>query len=102
VLTHGEPHPGNTLRTKDGWRLIDWDTVKIAPPERDLWLLGGDLAAYTDTTGVDVLPEMLTLFRLRWEITDLAMEVERFRRPHTGDANDEEGWQILQSVVGGI
>ena len=37
VLTHGEPHPGNTMRTEDGWRLIDWDTARIAPPERDLW-----------------------------------------------------------------
>ena len=102
VLTHGEPHPGNTLRTKDGWRLIDWDTVRIAPPERDLWLLGGDLTAYTDATGVEVLPEMLTLFKLRWDIADLAMEVDRFRRPHTGDANDEKAWQILRWVVGGI
>ena len=24
VLTHGEPHPGNTMRGPDGWRLIDW------------------------------------------------------------------------------
>jgi len=37
VLTHGEPHPGNTMLTAGGWRLIDWDTVLIAPPERDLW-----------------------------------------------------------------
>jgi aminoglycoside phosphotransferase (APT) family kinase protein len=102
VLTHGEPHPGNTMRTKDGWLLIDWDTARIAPPERDLWLLGGDLDAYTDTTGIEVLPEMLTLFKLRWDIAELAIEVDRFRRPHTGDPNDEEGWQILQSVVGGI
>jgi spectinomycin phosphotransferase/16S rRNA (guanine(1405)-N(7))-methyltransferase len=102
VLTHGEPHPGNTLRTKDGWRLIDWDTVRIAPPERDLWLLGGDLTAYTDATGVEVLPEMLTLFRLRWDIADLAVEVDRFRRPHAGDANDEKAWQILRWVIGGI
>jgi len=102
VLTHGEPHPGNTLRTQNGWRLIDWDTAKIAPPERDLWMLGGDLDAYTDATGVQVLPEMLNLFRLRWDIADLAMEVDRFRRPHTGDANDEKAWQILRWVVGGI
>jgi spectinomycin phosphotransferase len=102
VLTHGEPHPGNTLRTGDGWRLIDWDTARIAPPERDLWMLGGDLDAYTDATGVDVLPEMLTLFRLRWDIADLAMEMDRFRRPHTGDPNDEMAWKILRDVLGGI
>jgi len=37
VLTHGEPHPGNTMRTENGWLLIDGDTALIAPPERDLW-----------------------------------------------------------------
>src|SRR5262249_17301463 len=34
VLTHGEPHRGNTMRTTDGWKLIDWDTALVAPPER--------------------------------------------------------------------
>ena len=102
VLTHGEPHPGNTLRTPDGWRLIDWDTALVAPPERDLWLLGGGFAAYTDATGIDVLPEMLEMYRLRWDIADLAVDVDRFRRPHPGDANDDETWAVLQTVVAGI
>ena len=31
VLTHGEPHPGNTMRTEDGWWLIDWDTALVGP-----------------------------------------------------------------------
>jgi hypothetical protein len=39
VVTHGEPHPGNVIQTSDGMRLIDWTTVQIAPPERDLWML---------------------------------------------------------------
>jgi spectinomycin phosphotransferase len=39
VVTHGEPHPGNLIRTDAGLRLVDWDTVRAAPPERDLWLL---------------------------------------------------------------
>jgi aminoglycoside phosphotransferase (APT) family kinase protein len=99
VLTHGEPHPGNTLRTADGWRLIDWDTALIAQPERDLWLLGGDLTAYRKATGVDVRPELLELYRLRWDIADLAVDVDRFRRPHTGTADDEKSFKILQSIV---
>ncbi|MEU9886897.1 phosphotransferase [Sphaerisporangium sp. NPDC051011] len=41
VVTHGEPHPGNLVRTAAGLTLIDWDTVQIAPPERDLWMLTG-------------------------------------------------------------
>ncbi len=39
VLTHGEPHAGNTIRTERGWVLVDWDTVFLALPERDLWSL---------------------------------------------------------------
>ena len=45
VLTHGEPHAANTMRTGDGWLLIDWETALLAPPERDLWGLGPEVAA---------------------------------------------------------
>ena len=54
VLTHGEPHPGNLMRTVQGLRLIDWDTVALAQPERDLWMLDdgsdGGLGLYEDLT----------------------------------------------------
>ena len=102
VLTHGEPHPGNTMRTKDGWRLIDWETARLAPPERDLWLLGGDLRAYTAITGVEVRPELLELFELRWRLTDLALDAERFRRPHGDDPNERRSFEILSDVAAGI
>ena len=36
VITQGEPHPGNVLRTLAGLRLIDWDVSALARPERDL------------------------------------------------------------------
>ncbi len=39
VVTHGEPHAGNVMLTPDGLVLIDWDTARLAPPERDLWTL---------------------------------------------------------------
>jgi spectinomycin phosphotransferase len=37
VVTHGEPHPGNLLRTRTGLCLVDWDMTALARPERDLW-----------------------------------------------------------------
>ena len=85
VLTHGELHPGNTMLTADGsWLLIDWDTALVAPPERDLWHLDpGDwtvLDAYASATGVSPKPLLLDLYRLRWDIADLALDVSRFRR----------------------
>jgi hypothetical protein len=106
VLTHGEPHPGNTMLTADGWRLIDWDTAMVAPPERDLWSLdpgdGSVVATYAELTGRQPLPAMLELFRIRWDLADIAVEVSRFRRPHTGSADDDQAWEVLRSQLVGL
>jgi spectinomycin phosphotransferase/16S rRNA (guanine(1405)-N(7))-methyltransferase len=103
VLTHGEPHPANTMRTPHGWRLIDWDTVLLAVPERDLWHLepgdGSVLAAYEARTGVKPEPRLIELFRLRWEVADLAAAASRFREPHAGDADDDATWEILAALA---
>lgn len=103
VLTHGEIHAGNTMLTADGWVLIDWDTALVAPPERDLWNLdpgdGTILDAYATATGVVPQPLLLDLYRLRWDITDIAMAVGRFRQPHTGSADDAKCWELLSSLI---
>lgn len=103
VLTHGEPHPGNTMLTADGWRLIDWDTALVAPPERDLWSLdpgdGSVLDAYAAATGVTPLPGLLELYRLGWDVKDMAYDTLRLRRPHTGSADDEKTWTVLSGLV---
>ncbi len=101
VVTHGEPHPGNVMRTPAGLRLIDWGTVQIAPPERDLWMLtpalarmlgkdpvGDDdvLVRYTRATGRTVTPAGLDLYPLWWRLADIAIFVDELRRPHgTGE-----------------
>lgn len=83
TLTHGEPHPGNTMFTAEGYVLIDWDTALIAPPERDLWHFGlGD-------------PEMVELYRTRWPLTDVALAAARFHGPHQESANDRTTWNAL-------
>jgi spectinomycin phosphotransferase/16S rRNA (guanine(1405)-N(7))-methyltransferase len=103
VLTHGEPHPGNTMLTSDAWLLIDWDTALVAPPERDLWALdsgdGSALDAYADATGVTPVPSMLELYRIRWDLADIAVDVRRFRRPHPGSLDDDATWEILRSLI---
>jgi hypothetical protein len=104
VLTHGEPHAGNTMRTDAGWLLIDWDTVLAAPPERDLWDLDpgdGTLRAYAAATGTALRPDLLELCRLRWDLTEIALGVARFREPHGASADDEESWTILKDLVTG-
>ncbi|MFD0658993.1 phosphotransferase family protein [Thermocatellispora tengchongensis] len=103
VLTHGEPHAGNTMRTAAGWVLIDWDTALVAPPERDLWSLdpgdGSALAAYEAATGVAPDPETLGMYRLRWDLADIASFVNRFRRPHAGTPDDDKSWDFLCSLI---
>lgn len=102
VLTHGEPHPGNTLRTADGWRLIDWESARVAPPERDLWLLGDEaLGPYAEATGVTPRPELLEMYRIRWDLTDLAIEAARFGGPHAGTAEDDRAYEIIRGVLTG-
>ena len=96
VITHGEPHGGNLIRTEDGLRLIDWDTVALAPRERDLWMLGGDLSAYVAATGRDVDETMLGFYRLAWLVTDAAAFIAELRRPHKDDANTGRAWRALE------
>jgi spectinomycin phosphotransferase/16S rRNA (guanine(1405)-N(7))-methyltransferase len=75
----------------------------MAPPERDLWLLGDEVAAaYEKAAGVTLLPEVLDLYRTRWDIADLAAGVDRFRAPHAGTADDDETWAIVERIVTGL
>ncbi len=87
VVTHGEPHSANVLRTATGHVLVDWDTVALAPPERDLWMLAEDdedgLAAYTSATGYAVDPVAVDFFRLSWDLNDLAEYLNVLRSPHS-------------------
>jgi spectinomycin phosphotransferase len=103
VLTHGEPHPGNTMRSAQGWLLIDWDTLLVAQPERDLWGLARPnqsiVDAYARATGVAPQPAMLELFRLRWDIADIAVDVARFRRAHAGTPDDAQSFKLLTNLV---
>jgi spectinomycin phosphotransferase len=72
VVTHGEPHAANVMRTNDGRVLVDWDTVALAPPERDLWMLVDD----------DQHDPALDFFRLTWDLKDIAEYLNVLRSPH--------------------
>jgi len=106
VLTHGEPHPGNTMLAADGWKLIDWDTVLLAPPERDLWSLdpgdGSVIDAYAQATGTTPQPSVLDLYRVRWDLAEIAEYTSHFRAPHSTGADDEKSWAELHEIVTGL
>lgn len=100
VVTHGEPHSGNLVMTGKRLMLVDWDTVGLAPPERDLWMLPGDAREqYADTTGRPVNPAAVRLYRLRWALDDIRAYTENLRAPHSQTPGAEHSWQSLRESV---
>lgn len=108
VITHGEPHAGNAVKRRDGQGLllVDWDTVALAPRERDLWQLLGegadstlDLDAYWSTCGeeadLSVSEAALALFQLAWDLDEVAVYVGWYTRPHEDSADMQAGWKDL-------
>jgi spectinomycin phosphotransferase len=105
VLTHGEPHPGNLLRCGDHWAMVDWDTVGLAPPERDLWSVvrsEDDLKRYAGAGGRTADASALTLYRLRWDLEEVSLYVDWFRAPHERSPDTELAWQGLLESVGNL
>ena len=100
VITHGEPHGGNLIRTEGRLELIDWDTVAMAPPERDLWMLDDGsaegLRPYTEATGHAIDRSALDFYRLAWLVSDVAAFTTELRQPHTDDANIRHAWRALE------
>jgi spectinomycin phosphotransferase len=105
VITHGEPHPGNLLRTRAGLRLIDWDMTALARPERDLWRVicgAQDAARYSQRTGWTVNQDALALYRLRWDLDDVAGSLTQIRGPHQQTADTLMTWTELQKTMEAI
>jgi thiamine kinase-like enzyme len=104
VVTHGEPHAGNVMRTAESLVLVDWDTVAFAPPERDLWMLvgeSGDDAAnvYTDATGHRLDEDAVSFFRLTWDLKDLAEYLNLLRSPHHETEDTARAYEGLTRCV---
>ena len=105
VITHGEPHPGNLIWSERGVRLIDWDTVALALPERDLWMLDDGspegLARYSELTGRIVDPNAIAFYRLAWTLSDIASFAGMFRAEHQMTAWMQRKWQGFLGLLAG-
>ena len=78
VPTHGEPHERNLLVTGSAVLLVDWESLRLAPVERDLRTL--------DPAAGD--PRMLEMFDLEWRLDEIAQYAAWFEAPHTGSDDD--------------
>lgn len=99
VITHGEPHPGNLITLQDRVLLVDWDTVALAPPERDLWMLDDgstdNFAPYSQATGKAVDYAAVTFYRLSWMLADIAAFISQFRSDHQRNQDTEKAWRAF-------
>jgi spectinomycin phosphotransferase/16S rRNA (guanine(1405)-N(7))-methyltransferase len=105
VVTHGEPHAGNTILTPRGRVLIDWDTALVAPRERDLWEFArvGDhplFADYEAATGAAIHPAFLALYALQYDLMEIGGYLAFFRADHGDTADAAESWKNYLYFIG--
>jgi spectinomycin phosphotransferase len=98
VATHGEPHHANQVVTPDGLRLVDWESLALAPRERDL-VDAVDSGVATAVT-VDAREPMLELFRLDWRLSEIAEYAAWFSGPHGRSSDDRTALAGLHEELG--
>ncbi len=115
VISHGEPHAANVLVLESGHpsgglnspiALLDWDTVRAAPRERDLAvaLPGADSVELPEATRIyleasgdidDLDQDVIALFREEWALNDIDVTLTELRAPHGDTADTRAALQIL-------
>jgi spectinomycin phosphotransferase len=115
VITHGEPHDGNTmLDTEGAIHLIDCNASLLGPRERDLRLLlqvGHQRALDVDNTEViaahqrgagqpiEARPYVLDLFRAEWHLMEISGYACSFRDEHEDTAGAAGHWKALNQYL---
>lgn len=89
VSTHGEPHSDNQLLTARGRYLLDWESLKLAPAERDLREL------VDAGVPVDANPEMVEMFDLEWRLDEINQFASWFAVKHHGTEDDRIAFDAL-------
>jgi len=82
VVTHGEPGEHNQWVVGDRTYLLDWESVLLAPPERDL---GALLHAGVKSERAD--PDLVRLFDLEWRLAEIQAFTAWLAGPHEPDTD---------------
>lgn len=109
VVCHADIHGWNLLVTEDTWFMVDWDTLLLAPRERDLmfigtWLHGGGLSVeveeglfYQGYGQTVINPAALAYYRFERIIEDIAVYCEQIFSSEQGGEDRRQALEYLQS-----
>lgn len=97
VPTHGEPHFANQMLVDGDLTFVDWETLRLAPKERDVF---GIPAA--GRSAFDPDPDMIELFSLEWTLCEIDEYATWFRGLHTGNQDDVDALAKLQQELDSI
>jgi Ser/Thr protein kinase RdoA (MazF antagonist) len=98
VVTHGDPHHFNIIQNNNDLFLVDWDDIKLAPRERDIWF-------YKNNSVDQELCQFYQLQRFLNDLVDYLESVsllERKLKQQTTDAQaflDHWGWKIQSKLI---
>ena len=89
VATHGEPHTRNQLRTATGPLLVDWESLKLGPKERDFATLLQSGLHWLPTYGIGE-PDwsMVEMFDLEWRLDEISSYADWLAAYHSGNESD--------------
>ncbi|MBN1284805.1 MAG: aminoglycoside phosphotransferase family protein [Anaerolineae bacterium] len=110
ILCHSDIHAGNILiDTDDRLYIVDWDTLTLAPKERDLMFVGGGLGSggrtpqeeeslfYRGYGPTEVDPVVLAYYRYERIVQDIAAYCEQLLLTDAGGDDRENGLRQLAS-----
>lgn len=106
VFTHGEPHSANVIITSRAQMLlIDWDSARVAPRERDLpqFVMPDDdnRALYAAAAGTDQIRSFAReLFAIEWNLTEIRWYSDCLRAAHDDTADTRRVYDALHRYVG--
>ncbi|MFI0819641.1 phosphotransferase family protein [Streptomyces sp. NPDC021098] len=95
VPTHGEPHNDNQVVAAHGLRLVDWESLALAPRERDY----ADLLAAGAGDRLHADPAMVELFALDWRLSEIDEYARWFAAEHAGTEDDHTALEGLREEL---
>jgi spectinomycin phosphotransferase len=107
VLCHGDLHARNVLLgADDGLWIVDWDTVVLAPLERDFEQIGGawggprEAHLVAEAYGRDHLDQTaLAYYRYRRIVEDIAVAGRQLLTTHDGGENRAQELHFLRETL---